>query len=179
VPCFDDSFLSPSIFAAKKKFDPDLFSYQEAMRHPDREKWIEAMEKEIQELEDHGVWHEVPLSAAKKTKIVPCTWVFKIKRAPDGSVKKYKARICLRGDLMENVGDVFAPVAHQATIRAFLMMSILSQHQTCSIDFSNAFVQAKNPYDTFMHCPVGFQTQRPNKLLRSSIWCHLLSKVME
>jgi hypothetical protein len=56
VPCYDDSFLSPSIFAAKKKSDPDLFSYHEAMRHPDREKWIEAMEKEIKELEEHGVW---------------------------------------------------------------------------------------------------------------------------
>jgi hypothetical protein len=170
VPCYDDSFLSPSIFAAKKKSDPDLFSYHEAMRHPDREKWIEAMEKEIKELEEHGVWIEVPLSSAKNSKLVPCTWVFKIKRGPDGTIKKYKARICLRGDLMDNVGDVFAPVAHQATIRAFLMMSILAKHQTCSIDFSNAFVQAKNPYNTFMKCPAGFTTDKPNhclKLLRS------------
>jgi hypothetical protein len=170
VPCYDDSFLSPSIFAAKKKSDPDLFSYHEAMRHPDREKWIEAMEKEIKELEEHGVWVEVPMSSAKNSKLVPCTWVFKIKRGPDGTIKKYKARICLRGDLMDSVGNVFAPVAHQATIRAFLMMSILAKHQTCSIDFSNAFVQAKNPYNTFMKCPAGFMTDKPDhclKLLRS------------
>jgi hypothetical protein len=48
---------------------------------------------------------------------------------------------------MDSVGDVFAPVAHQATIRAILlMMSILAKQQNCSIDFSNAFVQTKNPY---------------------------------
>lgn len=96
--------------------------------------------------------------------------MFKIKRGPDGTIKKYKARICLRGDLMDSVGDVFAPVAHQATIRAFLMMSILAKHQTCTIDFSNAFVQAKNPYNTFMKCPAGFTTDKPDhclKLLRS------------
>jgi Reverse transcriptase (RNA-dependent DNA polymerase). len=95
---------------------------------------------------------------------------FKIKCTPDGTIKKYKARFCLCGDLMDSVGDVFAPVAHQATIRAFLMMSFLCKHQTCSIDFSNAFVQAKNPYNTFMKCPTGFITEKRNhclKLLRS------------
>jgi Reverse transcriptase (RNA-dependent DNA polymerase). len=92
--------------------------------------------------------------------------IFKIKRAPDGSIKKYKALICLCGDLMESVGDVFALVAHQATIRASMMMSIVLKHQACSIDFSNAFVQAKNPYSTFMHCPAGFRTNKQDHCLK-------------
>jgi hypothetical protein len=79
---FVDNFLIPAYFPryeVKKKSDPDLFSYHEAMGHPDREKWIEAMEKEIKELEEHGVWIEVPLSCTQNSKLVPCTWVFKIK----------------------------------------------------------------------------------------------------
>jgi hypothetical protein len=42
VPCIDDSpsLSQGGIFVSKKNKDPDIFSYHEAMRHPDREKWI-------------------------------------------------------------------------------------------------------------------------------------------
>ena len=30
--------------------------------------------------------------------ILPSTWAFKIKRLPDGLIKKFKARFCVRGD---------------------------------------------------------------------------------
>lgn len=169
VPCIDDSpsLSTGGIFVSKKNKDPDIFAYHEAMRHPDREKWIESATKEINELESHGVWEEVPLSSVPKdTKIVPCTWVFRIKRAPDGTVKKYKGRICLRGDLMESVGDVFAPVVAYPTIRCFLHLSLLLGWETCSIDFSNAFCQSDNPYKTYMKVPLGFATSKPNHCLR-------------
>ncbi|GFH47570.1 hypothetical protein CTEN210_04045 [Chaetoceros tenuissimus] len=169
VPCIDDSpsLSNGGIFVSKKNKDPDLFSYHEAMRHPDREQWIKSAVKEIEELESHGVWEEVPLSSVPKgAKVVPCTWVFRIKRAPDGTVKKYKGRICLRGDLMESVGDVFAPVVAYPTIRCFLLLSLLLGWETCSIDFSNAFCQSDNPYNTFMKVPLGFTTSKPNCCLR-------------
>ncbi|GFH50762.1 hypothetical protein CTEN210_07238 [Chaetoceros tenuissimus] len=169
VPCIDDSpsLSNGGIFVSKKNKDPDLFSYHEAMRHPDREQWIKSAIKEIEELESHGVWEEVPLSSVPKgVKVIPCTWVFRIKRAPDGTVKKYKGRICLRGDLMESVGDVFAPVVAYPTIRCFLLLSLLLGWETCSIDFSNAFCQSDNPYNTFMKVPLGFATSKPNCCLR-------------
>jgi hypothetical protein len=56
------------------------------------------MAQEIQQLEDHGTWEQVPISDAK-SKILPLTWVLCRKQSPDGESKKLKARICMRGNL--------------------------------------------------------------------------------
>lgn len=178
-----------SVFAAKKTRDPDTLSFEEAMNDADREKWIKAAEKEIAELEAHGVWEEVDEKVARGHQIVPCTWVFRRKRAPDGTLKKWKARICLRGDLMKGYDDNFAPVVAFSTIRMFLLMSIFLEYETCSIDFSNAFVQAKRPDFLFMKVPRGFKTSKPGqtiRLLRSlygskdapKLWAELLFKAL-
>ena len=80
----------PTAFVVKATKDPDLLSYTEAMKSQDKEKWCEAAKNEITELQNKNTWVEVPMSEAK-SKIVPGTWVFCIKRKPDGSIKKYKA----------------------------------------------------------------------------------------
>jgi hypothetical protein len=67
------------------------------------------MAQEIQQLEDHGTWEQVPISDAK-TKILPLTWVLRRKQSPDGEIKKLKPRICVRGDLQEGDYVTFAPV---------------------------------------------------------------------
>jgi hypothetical protein len=46
--------------------DPDVLSYDEAMRDMDHDKWIESATKEIRELEQHGAWDEVPVSDTQK-----------------------------------------------------------------------------------------------------------------
>jgi hypothetical protein len=136
--------VSPGIFAAQKNKDPDILTYEEAMRDPDREKWLEAAGVEISELESYNSWVEVPRSEAEEANadIVPTTWVFRHKRQPDGTIKRWKARFCVRGDLMRGVTNTFAPVVAFSTVRIFLIFSLILGWFTCSIDFSNAFIQA-------------------------------------
>ena len=117
-------------------------------------------------MEAHGVWIEVPLSEANGEAIVPATWVFRRKRSPAGDIKRRKARICLRGDLMTGITDTFAPVVAFSTIRMFLILSVLLEHDTCSIDFSNAFVQAVRPKPAYMKIPRGFKSKKPNHVLK-------------
>jgi Reverse transcriptase (RNA-dependent DNA polymerase). len=133
------------VYAAKAD-NPDIFTFNQMMHLPDKTNWIKAAEKEIadHELEEHGVWEEVPISEVGNYQIVPSTWVFRLKRAQDGTILKRKARICcLRGDLMKGFTDTYSPVVAFSTIRMFLIMSLMLDFKTCSIDFSNAFVQAK------------------------------------
>jgi hypothetical protein len=55
--------------------------------------------------------------------IIPSTWAFKIKRTPEGEIKKFKARFCVRGDKqIEGVDyfDTYAPVVSWSTIRMLL-----------------------------------------------------------
>jgi len=120
---------------------------------------MKAASDEIASLVKNGTWTEVDISTAS-TKILPGTWVFKRKRTPDGEVSKFKARYCVRGDLEEGEPETFAPVVAWSTVRIFLTLSLTLKWQTCSIDFSNAFVQARLHEPVWIHIPRGFHSSR-------------------
>ena len=123
-----------------------------------RGKWIEAAQNEIESLEKLNCWKEIKLEEAT-SKVLPGTWVFKVKRAPDGSFRKFKARYCIRGDLQEGEFNTYAPVVSFSSIRLFLAWSLMLDWHTCTIDFSNAFIQADIDEPTFIHLPRGFSSK--------------------
>jgi hypothetical protein len=51
--------------------------------------WQDAMAEEYQSILKNNVWDIVPRPEGKS--IVTSNWIYKIKHATDGSVKKYKA----------------------------------------------------------------------------------------
>jgi hypothetical protein len=118
----------------------------------EREQWLKAMDLEIAALVDKNTWTEVPISEAR-SKILPLTWVHRRKRTPDGEIKKFKSRICVRGDLEEAVFNTFAPVVAWSSVRIFLVLSLTLGWYTCSIDFANAFVQATLDDPVWVHLP--------------------------
>ena len=145
--------------AKGKAANPDIFTYDQAMTDGDKvPQWREAMVQEINQLEEKEVWDIVPISEPqeKKEQIVPSTWTLRYKRAPDGTIKKMKARMCMRGDLQISDEASFSPVVSFATVRLFLSVALTLDWTTCSIDFSNAFVQAKLKRPAYMHLPRGF-----------------------
>ncbi|CAJ1937225.1 unnamed protein product [Cylindrotheca closterium] len=152
----DCSFI-PSSYKARATKDPDVFTYNEAVNGPNSEKWTAAAKKEIEELEGKLTWIEVPMSKAK-TKIIPGTWVFRVKRNPSGEMTKFKARYCVRGDLEEMDVDenTFAPTVAWSTVRLFLVLCLILGWATISVDFSNAFVQSKLDKPKWVHLPRGF-----------------------
>ena len=83
--------------AAKKKLntDPDMPSFKAAMSGDDSTKWYEACQEEYTALRDHGTFSLVPRPVDKP--VVSAKFVLKIKRGPDGSVDRYKARYVARG----------------------------------------------------------------------------------
>jgi hypothetical protein len=151
------------IFKASQS-DPDVLTFDEAMRAPDRDKWIEAATKEIRELEAHDAWVEVPLSDAKK-KVTPTSWVFRRKRAPDGTLLKWKGRFVCRGDLEEKEPheETFSPVASWSSIRVIMTLALIWNWHSCTIDFSNAFIQAQLDSPKWIHLPRGFKSSLPGK----------------
>ena len=108
-----------NVFKAGSKKDPDTLSYDEAMNDIENlEGWRHAAAKEINQLEDKGCWKECQKSEAETNgqKVIPCTWVFRIKRSPAGDIIKKKAHICIRGDLMTIDAESYAPVVSWSTI---------------------------------------------------------------
>eukprot|EP00171_Calliarthron_tuberculosum_P007750 IDg7750t1 len=95
-------------------YPTDMPSLKQAMRQEDANKWIEAMKQEIEQLENHNTWTEQSSTLlTPKDTILDSLWVLKKKRRPDGSLLKYKARLCVRGDQQiqgDSFWEVYAPV---------------------------------------------------------------------
>jgi hypothetical protein len=64
---------------------PEPGTVHDALNGPHKSKWQEAMEREINSLQDMDVWDLVELP--KNRKVVGSKWVFKVKLASDGSVE--------------------------------------------------------------------------------------------
>ena len=154
----------PMSLKAEYGKDPDSPTYFEAMQGVDREQYQEAMVNEISELEEHKTWTQIPKSAVPShAKILPSTWVFKLKRYPDGRARKHKARFCVRGDRqVEGVDyhEKYSPVVSWSTVRMLLCLSLSQDLQSRQVDFSNAFVQAELGSDEHIYValPKGFET---------------------
>ena len=167
--------------AAAKK-NPDTYSWDEAMASPYRKQFLEAAGIEIDALVEHGTWFEDLVDNATN-RIVPSQWVFRIKRTADGEIKKFKARLVLRGDLQEYEGETFSPVAAWSTVRLFLIICMILGWVTLSIDFSNAFVQSNLPEDepVWMKVPRGYRcTSGPGYCLKlkKSLYGHKVAPLL-
>lgn len=151
--------------AANAEDSPNL---KEALDGPDREGFIQAMHDEISQLEKFGAWDVVPRTKAiqERRRVLASTWVFKRKRFPDGTVKKLKARICVRGDqqiLNVDYFDTFSPVVQWSTIRLMFILSLMLNLHTVQVDYTLAFVQAKADPGTYVEMPKLFEI--PGKVL--------------
>jgi hypothetical protein len=112
---FND-IVDPRILAArtvptKSKYNDNNPSFDTATRGPFQAKFWQAMRVELNTLiNKFDCWDYVPNPGKN---VLRSTWAFKIKRYPDGRVKKFKARFCARGDMQKEGIDYFetwAPV---------------------------------------------------------------------
>lgn len=152
----------PLAFSARANAE-DTPRWHEAMRSPDREGFIEAMYAEWDQLVRMNAFRIVPRQRALDMgkRVVDSTWAFRRKRYPDGSVKKLKARLCVRGDQMVDLNpfDTYSPVVAWSTIRLMLIMAVILDLKTTQVDYTNAFVQAKAAPGTFIEMPRMFEKQ--------------------
>ena len=106
------------------------------------------------------------------TKIVPSQWVFCTKRTADGEIKKFKARLALCGNLQEYKGETFSPVAAWSTVRLFLIICMILNWVTLTINFSNTFVQSDLPKSE----PVWMKVPTRYKCTKGPKYCLKLNK---
>jgi hypothetical protein len=85
------------------------------------QEWQNAMTEEYQSIWKNDVWDIVLRPEGKS--VVTSKWIYKIKHAADGSVKKYKARFVARGfSQIEGVvhNETFDPVAEYTSISTII-----------------------------------------------------------
>lgn len=134
-------------------------TFKEAMSGVDREKWQEAINSEINSLEENETWELVELPKGRKA--IPCKWLFKIKTNADGTLDKYKARLVIKGYSQKEGLDfyeTFSPVARSSTIRALLSVAAKEKMSLSQFDVSTAFLYGKLDEEIYMKPPEGYAT---------------------
>ena len=80
---------------------------------------------------------------------LPETWSFKCKRKTDWTIRKFKARYCVRGYIHKILSpkplNSYSPVVQWSTVRLISILLCILGLQNQSIDFTNAFAQADIP----------------------------------
>ena len=96
-------------------------TFDEATSCPEKAKWTEAMNKEMQSLKDNDVWELTTLPSGKKT--VGSKWVYPGKEA---KIERYKARLVAQGYNQKYGSDydeTFCPVVRQESLRTLVALS--------------------------------------------------------
>jgi hypothetical protein len=117
-------------------------TYTEVDVSGDREKWVVAMQEEMQTLEKNGTWDIIRLSIEKKA--IHCKWIFKRKEGSSPSkATRFKARLVAKGfSQIPSIGynDVFSLVVKHSSIRALLGIVAMHDLELEQLDVKTAFL---------------------------------------
>ncbi|KAE8667231.1 tir-nbs resistance protein [Hibiscus syriacus] len=120
--------------------------------------WMTAMKEEIDALQQNQTWDIVP--KIKDVKPISCKWVYKIKRRPDGSIERYKARLVARGFSQQyglDYDETFSPVAKLTTVRVLLALAANKDWNLWQMDVKNAFLHGELDREIYMTQPIQSQ----------------------
>ncbi|KAG8472381.1 hypothetical protein CXB51_035329 [Gossypium anomalum] len=150
-------------------------NYSEAISCEDSEKWMFAMQEEMESLHKNKTWDLVKLPKGKKT--VRCKWVFKKKEGTPGVEEpKYKARLVAKGYSQVpgvDFTDVFSPVVKHSSIRALLGIVAMHDLELEQLDVKTAFLHGELEEDIYMQQPEGFRVSEKEDyvcLLKKSLY---------
>nr|GEV91314.1 zinc finger, CCHC-type [Tanacetum cinerariifolium] len=121
------------------------------------EKWIEAMEIELDLINKNNTWTLTTLPLDHKE--IGLKWVYKTKRDAEGKIIKYKARLVAKGYVQEqgiDFDEVFAPVARIETVRLILALAAYHGWQVHHLDVKSAFLHGDLKEEVYVTQPEGF-----------------------
>jgi hypothetical protein len=119
--------------------------------------WMEGTEEELQALTGMGTWYYAQLPPGRTA--LPCKWVFKRKLNADGSIKRYKAGLGLKGSQQRSSVDydsMFASVVRLSTVRLFFSLVASQDHSCHQIDRQRAILQCDLQDENYVQQPPGY-----------------------
>lgn len=164
--------VSMSMMACMAAFDIDNEpkNFDEAVKSQSKVEWQRAMEDEFDSLIKNKTW--ILVDKPEKQKVIDNKWVFKIKRNPNGSVVRYKARLVARGFNQQHGIDyeeTFSPVVRFTSIRTMLSIAAKNRYTVKQFDVTTAFLYGDLEEEVYMKQPIGFSdnSDRVCKLQKS------------
>jgi hypothetical protein len=152
--------LDPTFYAMQMQ-NIDVITHAQMKRQEDAKTLVEAQRPEIDGLMDINTFEFIPkIDLPPRTRYLDLIWTYRRKRRPDGSLKKYKARLCVN-DRRQIQGidytESFAPMVQWSTICMVNTLTAMQNLKGKQIDFTQAFPQAKLKEDIYLRFPAGFE----------------------
>ena len=88
--CYEGIAVNMAMSAVVSEELQEPLTYEQALASPEAELWKQAMNEEVEALEDSHTWQMV--DSPSNAKVLGGKWVYKIKRGVDGKPSRYKAR---------------------------------------------------------------------------------------
>ncbi|GKF25443.1 retrotransposon protein, putative, ty1-copia subclass [Tanacetum coccineum] len=120
-------------------------------------KWLNAINVEMQSMRDNEVWDLVDLPPNDKT--IGHKWLFKKKTDMNGAVHTYKARLVAKGFTQTSGIDyeeTFSPVADIRAIRILIAIAAFYDYEIWKMDVKTAFLNGNLNEEVYMEQPKGF-----------------------
>ena len=178
--------LPNQLNVAKAPPPPEEWRYLE--KHPYRRQFEEAMKAEFDKLDQMKTWQVVKASQIEedhikeclnnqakeldfgrktcpKHQIVPLKWVFAYKTDALGNIERFKARLCVRGDMQRRPEDLDIRTTTLAarTFRCLLAIVAAFDLETWQMDAVNAYLNSWLNHPIYCHFPPGMG-RNANKL---------------
>jgi hypothetical protein len=138
--------------------------------HPFADGFKSAAQKEIDDLVKRDTWKYVDHTKTT-SRPLPLKWVFTYKFDTNGFLDKFKARLCVRGDLQPwNHQDNYAATLAAKVFRTLMAITAYFDLEAVQLDAVSAFTNAKMDEIVYTHCPDGFKVPGKSLLLLRALY---------
>ena len=135
-------------------------TYEEAVKSPKAKYWKQAMQAEVESLQNNDTWTFV--DRPKDKNVLPGKWVYRVKYGPDGQVDKYKARYVAKG-LAQVEGldyfETYAPTCKPETFRTLLAIATQKDLELGQMDVKSAYLHSAIEEEIYLEQPQSFVKQ--------------------
>ncbi|GKC35922.1 retrotransposon protein, putative, ty1-copia subclass [Tanacetum coccineum] len=129
-------------------------NYKAALLDHESDKWLNAMNVEMQSMKDNRVWDLVDLPPNDKT--VGSKWLFKKKTDMDGVVHTYKAHLVVKGYTQTpriDYEEIFSPVVDIRAIMILIAIAAFYDYEIWQMDIKTAFLNGYLSEEVYMEQP--------------------------
>jgi hypothetical protein len=171
----------------RRNLPPEPRTWQELLKHPYKKEFLEAASIEWEAVQKMGTIRKIKREMAR-SKPIPLIWIFKYKFDDHGFLTKFKARICVRGDLQPvNEKETYAATLAARSFRILMALAARWKLKARQLDAINAFPNSDLDEEVYVELPPGFKESGVVALLLKALyglrrspylWQKLLSTVL-
>ena len=140
---------------------PPPKSWKQMLKHPYKEEFLQAAEKEYRGLESKGTFEYIaendPRVQNSNQKPLPLMWTFVYKFDENGFLDKFKARLVVHGDFQSTEEDTYTATLVAQIFCAVTAITAAFDLEMRQFDAVNAFANVNLPTPLLCPCVEGYE----------------------